>query len=131
MSVQLKFKDETMSGRVLFAWSVPIVFDRLTVREIIETRVRREVQKFNESVSEYYNGLVQPDETELTLNGFKMKNKRAIDTEEQCRKAIKGFASNAFILLANDRQLESLDEIVNIDENTEISFVKLTPLVGG
>jgi hypothetical protein len=41
-----------------------IVLDRLTVRELIEVRVRREVEKYNETISDYYQGLVQPTDVE-------------------------------------------------------------------
>lgn len=131
MALLLKFKDETMAGQTLRAWTVPIVIDRITVREIIETRVTREVEKYNETCSDYYNGLVQPDETEVTLNGYKMNKTRRINPEEQCRKAIDGYKSNSYIILINNSQPESLDELIEIDENTEISFIKLIPLVGG
>lgn len=129
--VHLKFKDETMSGKVLNTWTVPLVYERATVLDIIKVRVRKEVEKYNESVSDYFNGLIQPSDTELTLNGYKMKKKRKIDIEEQCLRAVEGFQTNQFILLYNNKQAESLEEVIEINENMEITFIKLTPLVGG
>ncbi|HNO23712.1 MAG TPA: hypothetical protein PKK94_12075, partial [Leptospiraceae bacterium] len=59
MAVNLKFKDETMTGNVLRTWTVPVVYERATVAEIIGTRVEREVEKYNQSAEDYFNGLVQ------------------------------------------------------------------------
>jgi selenophosphate synthase len=125
------FKDETMTGTILNTWSLPIVYETLSVRDIIQARVYKEVDKYNETTSTYFNGLIQPDQTESTLNGYKMKKHRKINPEEQFQKAIEGFQSNSFMILINNRQVETLDEIIPIDENIEISFIKLIPLVGG
>lgn len=130
-AISLKMNDSTMSGKVQETWTIAVVFDRATVREIIEIRVKREVEKYNENCSQYFQGLVQPDETEKTLNGYKMRNVRTIDASEQCKKAIEGYEKNSFILLANDKQTEFLEQIIEINENTEITFIKLIPLVGG
>ncbi len=127
----ITFKDETMTGTVLNTWTEPVVYETMSVQDIIKVRVYREVEKYNENTSAYFNGFVQPDQAEATLNGYKMKKQRAIDPEEQYQKALKGFSSNGFILLINNRQANSLNEIVAIDENVEISFIKLVPLVGG
>lgn len=74
---------------------------------------------------------MQPDEAEKVLNGFRMKKKRTIDPQKQWEKALEGFSENAFIVLFNNQQVEDLEQVLAIDENTEISFIKLTPLVGG
>ncbi len=131
MAILLKMQDSSLAGNVLHSWTVPMVLDRLTVKELIEVRVRREVEKYNETVSDYYQGLVQPTEAEATINGFKMKKRKSIDPETQSEKAISGFLSNAFLVLVNDTQAESLEQEIILTENTEISFIKLTPLVGG
>lgn len=131
MAVNLKFKDETMTGNVLRTWTVPVVYERATVAEIICTRVEREVEKYNQSAEDYFNGLVQPSSAEVSLNGYRQKKKQFIDPKEQKETALRGFSANAFIVLINDRQAESLEEMVEVNENTEISFIKLTPLVGG
>jgi hypothetical protein len=38
---------------------------------------------------------------------------------------------NGFFVLVGDRQAESLDEPFEVKADTEVSFVKLMPLVGG
>jgi hypothetical protein len=54
-----------------------------------------------------------------------------IDWEAQRDVALDAFAANGFFVLVGDRQVESLDERIRIGLGTEVSFVKLVPLVGG
>ena len=41
------------------------------------------------------------------------------------------FTRNGFFVLVGDRQVESLDEELELKVDTDVSFVKLVPLVGG
>ncbi len=98
---------------------------------MIRTRVANEVSDYNLSQPEYFRGLVQPTDAERSLNGFKMRKGRMIDPEKQLELAIKAFYSNGFILLVNDRQVDELDEEIEIRPDTTVTFLKLVPLVGG
>ena len=80
---------------------------------------------------EYFRGLVEPSEAEKTLNGYKLKQRRKIDWEEQYKRALDAYERNGFFVLIGDRQAESLDQTFEVKVDTEVSFVKLVPLVGG
>jgi hypothetical protein len=80
---------------------------------------------------EYFRGLVQPTDAERVLNGYKLRQRRKIDWEEQYRRATEAFERNGFLILADDQQVENLDDEIEIRVNTEVSFVRLVPLVGG
>jgi len=45
--------------------------------------------------------------------------------------AIEGFFTNAYFVIIDDRQAETLDEKFVVGPQTKVSFIKLTPLVGG
>lgn len=91
-----------------------------------------EVERFNAKEGEtVFRGLVQPTDTETALNGYRLRKPRLLDAEAQCALAVKGFGSNGFFVLVNDRQAESLDEEIIVGPDTKVSFVKLVPLVGG
>ena len=60
-----------------------------------------------------------------------MRKQRKIDWEEQYKRALKGFQANGFILLVDDRQLDDLDEEIELRYDTKVSFLRLVPLVGG
>lgn len=128
---QIKIKDETGIGKMVNELNLLINAEMLTVEELISRRIYFEVEKYNAHKGEYFNGLIQPTDSEKILNGYKMKEKKAIDPELQVKKALEAFNSNGFFIIANNRQLESLEEHILVDDNLEISFIKLVQLVGG
>jgi len=136
MSVTLTIRDETTSGHVYREMPVEFPSERLTVRELIRERVYQEVQDFNRKRDEQvFRGLVQPTDTERVLNGtrteYHLKKHREIEWKPQFEKALEAFNRNGFLVLIDDRQAASLDQDFIIGPKTQVSFVKLTLLVGG
>lgn len=130
--MQVCVRDETASGQSLYEISLEFLSERITVRELLRERVHHEVREFNRHLDNLvFRGLVQPEDTERTLNGSKLKSHRPLDWEVQFALALEGFANNAFFVLVDDRQAETLEETFIVGPQTTISFVKLTPLVGG
>ena len=123
--------DETSSGQRTHSFTLDHLTERLTVRELLRARIYQEVQDFNLSQPEHFRGLVEPTAAERTLNGFKLKAKRQLDWQEQFTRACEAFERNGFFVLVGQRQAETLDEAFEVKVNTEVSFVKLVPLVGG
>jgi hypothetical protein len=60
-----------------------------------------------------------------------MRTPRRVDPDEQYERAIRAFERNGFVVLVDDRQIEDLDAEVDLRMGTEITFLKLVPLVGG
>jgi len=134
MSTTLKIRDETtvgLGGDEDRDFTLDVMGGRITVRELIRTRVANEVRDYNLSQPEYFRGLVQPTDAERSLNGFRMRKRRRIDPEKQFELAIKAFFANGFIVLVNDRQVDELEEEIEIRPDTTVTFLKLVPLVGG
>ena len=131
MAATLTVFDETISGDKTHSFDLEFETATITARELIRKRVYEEVREYNLKSHEYFRGLVQPSGAEATLNGYKLKKRRVIDWEEQAKKAEEAFARNGFFILADDRQIENLDDEIEIGLRTEVAFVKLTPLVGG
>lgn len=63
--------------------------------------------------------------------GKKGANPQPVDAEKQIAIALKAFEQNAFFILADNRQLETLDDMVYLHDGLVVNFIKLTPLVGG
>lgn len=105
---------------------------RITLRELIRRRVTREVEQFNRDRPEVFEGLVQPEESEQILNGYRVKFHflRTLDAERQFERAIQAFEKQRFLVIAAGRQVESVDEEVDLSAG-EVEFIKLVPLVGG
>lgn len=133
MTVTLTIQDVTSSNlrKPQNIFMVVCPTESLTVRELIRLRVYQEVEAYNDKQSEYFVGLVQPTDTERTLNGFRFSRPRFLDWEQQFKRAVEAFVQNGFIVLVDNRQVESLDEVVTIAADTPVSFLKLVPLVGG
>ncbi len=130
-TMTITIKDETFSGKILHELDIEFDQEQVTVLDIITERVTTEVNAYNNKLPAYYQGLIEPTDAEKTLNGFKLKKQQLIDPEKQVYVALDAFQHNGFFVLIDQKQAEQLDEIVLLKSNTSISFVKLTPLVGG
>ncbi|MFC6997800.1 hypothetical protein [Rufibacter roseus] len=131
MAYTLTIKDETFPGKVLHQMELALQNELVTVEDIIEARVNKEVEEYNKKLPQYYNGLVQPTDSEAMLNGYKLKERKKIDPEKQVYVALDAFLNNGYFVLVDNKQSESLDEEVLLNGSTTVSFLKLTPLVGG
>jgi hypothetical protein len=131
MPITVSIRDENASGKIFREIDISLSGELVNVKEIIQSRVYAEVDAYNSKMPEYFNGLVEPSDAESSLNGYKLKNKRKIDPSKQTEIAYNAFQNNGFFILIDSIQAHSLDQMVVINERTEISFVKLTPLVGG
>lgn len=129
--ITLQILDETAGGKVLNEVEVSFANALTTVQDIVKTRVHAEVDAYNNKMPEYYRGLIQPGEAETTLNGYKLKKRKQIDAEQQVFTALDAFEKNGYFVLIDNIQADSLDQMVVINPDTTISFIKLTPLVGG
>lgn len=127
----LHIHDETTSGLKTNSFTLDCLTERMTVRELLRARIFQEVQDYKLKEPEFFRGLVEPTKAERTLNGFKLDERRKIDWQEQFQRACEAFERNGFFVLVGDRQAETLDEEFEVKVDTEISFVKLVPLVGG
>lgn len=131
MPATLTLYDETTLGEKRAALTLRFDTTRITVRDLIRDRVYNEVWDYNQNKTGIFRGLVQPTDSERQLNGFKLKQARQINWEEQYQKALAAFENNGFVILVGDRQVDDLDTEIEISDQTQVSFLKLIPLVGG
>jgi hypothetical protein len=131
MATAVTLVDKTPGARDSTAWVLQVVEPMLTARELLRRRVFEEVTRFNANRPEIFQGLVQPGDTERTLNGYKLRKPRQLDWHEQFAKALEAFDRKRFLLLVGDRQVEDLDEELMLEADTKVTFLKLVPLVGG
>jgi hypothetical protein len=129
MALRLSIVDETTAGERHASGALELDVAGVTVREILRLRVQQEVNRFNQSQSEVFRGLVQPEETERILNGI--RERRPIQWERQLEKAVAAFESNSLLVLVDDRHITQLDEQVRLTERSNVTFLRLVPLVGG
>ena len=130
MAIEVTVRDETTSGGVLHELELQLANERLTVAELIRTRVEAEVRLHNARTSGHtFRGLVQPDERELRLNV--PGRSRSIDPARQVEVALDAFARGRFLVLVDDVQVTEPTQEVQVRPGSSVCFLKLTPLVGG
>src|SRR5580700_6914000 len=101
MPATFEIFDETTGGGRRGAGTFACESAATTVREIIRFRVQQEVERFNQSDAEVFQGILQPGETERILNGER-PSYRFLDWETQYDKTVRAFQSNGFLVLIDD-----------------------------
>jgi hypothetical protein len=133
--ITVTIKDQSGAGRVAASITLDGIADRITLRDLVRTRVREEVARYNAERAAarggIFAGLVMPEGAELTRLGFRMPKPRLIDWEQQAGKAIEAFGHNGFFVLVDDRQVTELDEELALTPDSDIRFIRLVQLVGG
>lgn len=128
----IQITDESLTGKSIASTQIQAQNPIETVQDLIEARIYAEVERYNNETNAYFNGLVTPSETEITLNNTKSKKvRKKIDVEQQVYIALEAFQQNGFFILIDDQQVETLTQKIHVQETSKIAFVKLTPLIGG
>ncbi|WP_202870812.1 hypothetical protein [Kribbella pratensis] len=109
MGITVKIVEVSGAGRVGTTTLLELVSSRITLRDLVRTRVREEVARLN----------AEPDK------------QRHLDWEQQADRAIEAFGRNGFFVLVDDRQVTELDEELELTADSDIRFVRLVQLVGG
>ncbi|HEX2080525.1 MAG TPA: hypothetical protein VHG08_22670 [Longimicrobium sp.] len=125
MPATLTVRDETSGGDVVGTRTLDFPAEQITVRELITRRVKEEAAEYDRARTRPFRGLVHP------ARGGPADQGGEVDWERQRDAALAAFAANGFFILVGDRQVESLDETIRLELDTEVSFVRLVPLVGG
>jgi hypothetical protein len=124
--------DENTAGSLTTTLILELNTRRLSARELIRQRVRQEVAKFNARERPgIFQGLIQPTDTEAELNGYRLKKFRTLDWERQFEAAVKSFEVNGFFLVVDGKQVESLEQELELNPTTRVQFIKLVALMGG
>lgn len=124
----LSFTDQAITGDRSPAVTLSFPTEEITVRQIIRERVYQEVQDKNQGGSPTHP-LVSPGPIEQILNS--LKTTKLLDWRPQFEKACQAFEANRFLVLIDDKQADSLDEPLILTHATTVTFLRLTPLVGG
>lgn len=127
--VELLIRDQDLGMQPSPTISITIPSERVTVREIIRSRIYQAVQDHN-TKRQNPPSVHEPSIMERDLNGA--KRIKAIGWQRRFDQAIEAFGYGRLIVLVDEHQAESLDEEVDIiHSQTLVTFLRLVPLVGG
>jgi hypothetical protein len=132
MRVSVAVRDESSSGKWVVTHVLNDIPAAITLRDLIRTRVRDEVARFNADRADMFGGLVIPEGAKPAVGGgFAVPHGRTIDWERQADLAIDAFGRNGFFVIVDGRQATELDDELALTADSEIRFVRLIALVGG
>jgi len=131
MPTRILISDEVIPGAPSDPRPITVPQAATTARELIRCRIEQEVERHNGSPAEVFHGLVQPEESERILNGFRMHAPRLLDGQAQFERACASFLRNGFLLIVDGRQVLELDDPLELQAESQVQFVKLVPLIGG
>ena len=127
MTTALTIHDETTSGERRQSLTLHLPDPTITARELIRARVFEEVRVYNAALPEHFLGLVQSTGTEREVNGYEFREQRKLDWRAQNSAALEAFDRSGFVLLVDDRPVESLDEEIRVQPQTQVTFLKWAP----
>ena len=128
---RITIRDEALSRAQSVDMLLRLAAAELTAAELIAERVRAECdRRLTDAAGALAAPLVTPTAEEQALNASD-ERRPAEETETQVARALDAFAAGAFLLLVDDRQVESAEEPVRLSDGTVVTFLRLTPLVGG
>ncbi|MCK5917988.1 MAG: hypothetical protein KAG34_06165 [Cocleimonas sp.] len=128
----LRVRDETMMGKLIYEFDLPLPKQQLSVRDIIRERVKQEIKQYQQQRKNNGHSLVEVSSVEKILNKYGVKDTFKVDVKKQLEIAFRAFDNNGYFIIINEVQAETLEQMIDLeDENLSISFIKLVALVGG
>lgn len=122
--------------------------ERMTARDLIRCRIEADVAIHNAVERERLDGkiaaerdapngwLVTPGPVERALNGPRGvygpgTHLDLIESEPLIAVALAAFARNGFFMIFDGRQIVDLDDVLTVELDSTVTFLRLVPLVGG
>lgn len=111
--------------------------DCLTLRDLLSQIVRAEVAGFADRQSQRrLMQILSPSQIRLGVEQGKVDSggsdlEQAVDPEQAIATALQAFADGLYFVFLDEQQQENLDDIVTLQPNSELLFLRLVPLVGG
>ena len=107
-----------------------------SLRELIETVVRQEVERYNSRGVENMlvpfltEGEIEDQRTAGKVGFGRLYSDKKADPEESARTAIQGFEDGLFRVVIGEGEAAELDAPLTINERDELTFIRLTFLAG-
>ncbi len=157
MTTLLAVYDERPGAGKALNCRLELPSERITARDLIRRRIEAELSKHNsteqarfaDEVTEYglarakpNDWLVRPGETERALNGERgdygprpgatsPTPVSLADVDRYVATAFAAFERNGFFMIFDGRQVTDLDEMLTVEKESALTFIRLVPLVGG
>ena len=124
--ISIKILDETTSGTILNQLKLDFLTAKISLCDLITNRVRTEIENQKQSQTPQMYSLIEgdTDKTESELLNPDLIHKKV-------EFALEMFQKNGFLVLIDDVQMVDLTQEIYLNHQTQITFLKLIPLIGG
>jgi hypothetical protein len=117
------------SGQRLLQTHVTVPTATLTVREFIACKVQQEVLECAAQQRPGLSGEYLSPEALIRATTLHALAPGALDTEVD--RAQRAFAARDYMIVINNRRVFDANEVVRLQADTQVEFIKILPLVGG
>ena len=125
---QVVVRDQVLGGADVVGVTLTFPVERITVRELIRSRVYQEVEDYNRSKQETpYKAWAAQSGHSPAPQG---RGAEVVWRTEYDR-ACEAFERKRVFVLIGDRQATTLDEKIDVSRDIEVTFVRLVLLAGG
>lgn len=124
---QVAVRDQVLGGADAVGMTLTFPVERITVRELIRSRVYQEVEDYNRSKQQtpYKAWAAQ------TERPAPQARSSSVDWKAEYGRACEAFERKRVFVLVGDRQAATLDEEIDVSRDIEVTFVRLVLLAGG
>ena len=117
-------RDETSSGRLISRFEIPLNPPQVTLAQLIRTRVREEVDRYNTDRGNVFRGLVRPIDGEDVRDGFRMSQPRPLNWEDLAGVALASFERAGFAVVVDGRRIEDLTTRLDLSDEPDVAFLR-------
>ena len=122
-------RDETFPGGHADELTIEFLTERVTVRELIRSRVYQEVTEYNAARAQ--RPRLPFPLTAVVRRLYAHRPRQRLDWEEHYQRAVRAFQRSGFLILVDDQQVDDLEAEIEVKAETRITFLRLVPLAGG
>jgi hypothetical protein len=128
MTAMLTFRDQRPGSAKGIARQLQLTSNRITARELVRHRIEADIEA--DFANRRSAWLVTPGDTERALNGERGPYVQ-FDVDAYTEVAFQAFERNGFFMIFDGRQVTDLDEVLTVERDSALTFVRLVPMVGG
>lgn len=111
-------------------FSLDFLTERVTVRELIRSRVYQAVSEHNAAARQRFLEWVEAGEASGRRNPA-AHEPASIDWEAQFTRALEAFEKGRYLIFVDSQPARELDTELELAAGTEVTFLRMTPLIGG
>lgn len=128
MATMLTVQDRSLDGSSRNELTLEFLTERITVRELIRSHVFQTVSEANAGRVRHWAGL---DRAALKPSPRDDGKPRPLDWQAQFERAVRAFNTGTLVIVVDGRQMEMLEQEIELRVDSAVSFLRLTPLIGG